>query len=79
VALRAVTRHLHGRAYLREEVAGTSFLVAPTSFFQTNVRAAATLVQHVVQAIARAGAHRVLDLYAGRGSSRCRSRAVGAR
>jgi 23S rRNA (uracil-5-)-methyltransferase RumA len=62
-----VTRHLHGRAYLREEVAGTSFLVAPTSFFQTNVRAAGTLVQLVLQAIARAGAHRVLDLYAGTG------------
>ena len=31
------TRHMTGPARLREEVGGASFLISPTSFFQTNV------------------------------------------
>jgi 23S rRNA (uracil1939-C5)-methyltransferase len=60
------TRHVHGRARLREEVEGVSFLVSPTAFFQTNVTAADWLVATVREAIGRAPVH-VLDLYAGAG------------
>jgi 23S rRNA (uracil1939-C5)-methyltransferase len=50
---------------MREEVAGASFLISPTAFFQTNVRAAETLVELALAAIP-AGVD-VLDLYAGAG------------
>jgi 23S rRNA (uracil1939-C5)-methyltransferase len=59
------TRHITGPERLREDVGGASFLISPTSFFQTNVRAAEILVQEVLAAIPRGGA--VLDLYAGTG------------
>jgi 23S rRNA (uracil1939-C5)-methyltransferase len=59
------TRHIAGPARLRENLAGASFLVSPTAFFQTNVRAAGVLVEQVLAAVP-AGA-RVLDLYAGAG------------
>ncbi len=61
------TRTLHGRARLREEVAGVSFLVSPTAFFQTNVAAAEILVGLVCGAIPDQPPARVLDLYAGAG------------
>jgi 23S rRNA (uracil1939-C5)-methyltransferase len=64
------TRRIAGSERIREEVAGTSFLISPTAFFQTNVGAAEILVGLVVEAISsRAdGAHvDVLDLYAGTG------------
>jgi 23S rRNA (uracil1939-C5)-methyltransferase len=60
------TFKLHGRSWLREEVAGLSYLVAPTAFFQTNVRAAETLVRLVLDAIPPE-TEDVLDLYAGAG------------
>lgn len=60
------TRKVHGRAYLREQVADTSFLVPPTAFFQTNVTAAETLVRLVLGAVPPEARH-VLDLYAGVG------------
>lgn len=59
------TRHIAGPERLREDVAGASFLISPTSFFQTNVRAAEILVDQVLAAIPRGAA--VLDLYAGAG------------
>jgi 23S rRNA (uracil1939-C5)-methyltransferase len=59
------TRTISGHARLRESVAGTSFLLSPTAFFQTNVRAAEVLVTLVREAVP-AGAT-VLDLYAGAG------------
>ena len=59
------TRHIAGPERLREDVGGASFLISPTSFFQTNVRAAEILVQQVLAAVP-AGAV-VLDLYAGAG------------
>ena len=59
------TRRISGPDRLREEVAGTAFLISPTSFFQTNVRAAGLLVRLVTEAIPRPS--RVLDLYAGAG------------
>lgn len=60
------TRHLSGRARVREEVGGVTFLVSPTSFFQTNVVAAAMLCDAVRAAVPDDGG-RVLDLYAGLG------------
>jgi 23S rRNA (uracil1939-C5)-methyltransferase len=59
------TRRVTGAARLREQVAGVAFLLSPTAFFQTNVRAAETLVE-LVRAAVPEGA-RVLDLYAGAG------------
>jgi 23S rRNA (uracil1939-C5)-methyltransferase len=59
------TRHIAGPERLREDIGGASFLISPTSFFQTNVRAAEILVQHVLGAV-QAGTS-VLDLYAGAG------------
>jgi 23S rRNA (uracil1939-C5)-methyltransferase len=59
------TRRIAGPERLREDVGGASFLISPTSFFQTNVRAADVLVQQVLAAVP-AGAV-VLDLYAGAG------------
>ncbi len=59
------TRRITGPARLREDVAGTSFLISPTAFFQTNVRAAEILVRLVLEAVPAKAA--VLDLYAGAG------------
>ena len=61
----AETRRISGHARLREEVDGTSFLISPDAFFQTNVDAAERLVMLVRDAVP-AGAS-VLDLYAGAG------------
>lgn len=69
------TRRIRGPERMREEVAGVSFLLSPTAFFQTNVAAADTLVGLVRDAVPAAGAafarasapRRVLDLYAGVG------------
>jgi tRNA/tmRNA/rRNA uracil-C5-methylase (TrmA/RlmC/RlmD family) len=51
---------------LREEVAGSSHLMSPTAFFQTNVAAAELLVSLVLGAMPPEPAE-VLDLYAGAG------------
>ena len=59
------TRRITGPERMRETIDGTSFLVSPTAFFQTNVRAAEILVG-LVRAEVPEGA-RVLDLYAGCG------------
>jgi 23S rRNA (uracil1939-C5)-methyltransferase len=50
---------------MREEVAGVSFVISPTAFFQTNVHAAETLVGLVLAAVPERA--RILDLYAGAG------------
>ena len=60
------TRKLAGADRLRDIVGGSSYLVSPTAFFQTNVAAAELLVSHVLEAMPKAPA-RVLDLYAGAG------------
>jgi 23S rRNA (uracil1939-C5)-methyltransferase len=59
------TRHITGPARLREDLGGASFLISPTSFFQTNVAAAEILVQQVLAAVPPGAL--VLDLYAGGG------------
>jgi 23S rRNA (uracil1939-C5)-methyltransferase len=61
----ARTRRITGRDRLREEVGDTSFLISPTAFFQTNIRAADVLVRLVLDAVPPEA--RVLDLYAGAG------------
>jgi 23S rRNA (uracil1939-C5)-methyltransferase len=59
------TRHIAGPSRIREDLAGISFLISPTAFFQTNVRAAEELVRLVLAAVPEGSA--VLDLYAGAG------------
>jgi 23S rRNA (uracil1939-C5)-methyltransferase len=59
------TRHVRGPRHLRDVVAGTTFLLSPTAFFQTNVHAAEILVRLVLEALPAGEA--VLDLYAGVG------------
>lgn len=59
------TRRIAGPARIREDLAGVSFLISPTAFFQTNVRAAEELVRLVLAAVPDGSA--VLDLYAGAG------------
>ena len=59
------TRRISGPARMREVMHGVSFVVSPTSFFQTNIGAAEILATLVLDAIP--GGARVLDLYAGAG------------
>lgn len=59
------TLRLAGRSHVREEVLGTSFLVSPNAFFQTNVGAARALVEHVMNAVGPVRG--MLDLYSGSG------------
>jgi 23S rRNA (uracil1939-C5)-methyltransferase len=59
------TQHITGTSRLREDVADAAFLISPTAFFQTNVKAAAVLVRLVLDAIPQDAS--VLDLYAGAG------------
>jgi 23S rRNA (uracil1939-C5)-methyltransferase len=59
------TIRLAGRSHVREDMLGTSFLISPTAFFQTNIRAARVLLEMVLEQAA--GARRVLDLYSGSG------------
>jgi 23S rRNA (uracil1939-C5)-methyltransferase len=61
----AGTRRLAGSDRARETVAGLSFLISPTAFFQTNIGAAELLVRLVLEAVP--SDLPVLDLYAGAG------------
>ncbi len=61
------TRHLAGAREVREHVAGVTYVISPSSFFQTNVRAARVLVDAVLESLADARFARILDLYAGVG------------
>jgi 23S rRNA (uracil1939-C5)-methyltransferase len=61
------TRRLHGLTEIREQVGGVTFLIAPTAFFQTNVRVAEEMVRHVLGALPAPRFPRVLDLYSGVG------------
>jgi 23S rRNA (uracil1939-C5)-methyltransferase len=61
------TRRLFGVGEVREQVGGILYLVSPTAFFQTNVRAAEVLVREVLDALPEARFRRVLDLYSGVG------------
>jgi 23S rRNA (uracil1939-C5)-methyltransferase len=59
------TRRITGTERLREDVSGAAFLISPTAFFQTNVKAAEILVRLVLEAVPADAT--VLDLYAGAG------------
>lgn len=59
------TRRINGTDRLREQVAGTSFLVSPTAFFQSNIGAAEVMVRLVLAHVPADAP--VLDLYAGAG------------
>jgi 23S rRNA (uracil1939-C5)-methyltransferase len=59
------TIKVDGRAHVREDMLGARFLISPTAFFQTNVRAARELLRLVLDQVGEAG--RVLDLYSGSG------------
>jgi 23S rRNA (uracil1939-C5)-methyltransferase len=59
------TRKLGGAERIRESVGGTAFLVSPTAFFQTNLRAAGEMVRLVLEHAKPARS--ALDLYAGVG------------
>jgi 23S rRNA (uracil1939-C5)-methyltransferase len=61
------TMRLAGRSHVRENVAGVSFLVSPTTFFQTNVEAAEVLLRLVFEATPNQSGQNILDLYAGSG------------
>jgi len=61
------SKRVAGPGHVRETSLGPAFLVSPTSFFQTNVAAAATLVRLVSEALPGATGLRVLDLYSGGG------------
>ena len=59
------TIKIEGRSHVKETVAGVSYLVSPTAFFQTNVGAAEQLVRLVLEEVG--SAKKVLDLYCGSG------------
>ena len=59
------TIKIDGRAQVREDVGGVSYLISPTAFFQTNPAAAAVLQRAVVDSMR--GCASVLDLYCGSG------------
>jgi 23S rRNA (uracil1939-C5)-methyltransferase len=61
------TRRLYGASEIRERVAGVTFLLAPTAFFQTNTAIAAAIVEHVLDVLPADRFPRVLDLYSGVG------------
>jgi 23S rRNA (uracil1939-C5)-methyltransferase len=61
------SRRVAGSGHVREDSLEPQFLVSPTSFFQTNVAAASSLVRLVVEALPGESGLRVLDLYSGSG------------
>jgi 23S rRNA (uracil1939-C5)-methyltransferase len=68
------TIKIEGRSHVKETVAGVSYLVSPTAFFQTNVGAAEQLVKVVLRETGMdepkgSSPHgpRILDLYCGSG------------
>jgi len=59
---------LAGRGNWRERLGETEYTVSAPSFFQVNTRAADSLVDLVMSALAPDGSDRALDLYAGAGT-----------
>jgi 23S rRNA (uracil1939-C5)-methyltransferase len=59
------TRRIAGTERLREDLSSASFLISPTAFFQTNVKAADILVRLVLDEVPDDAS--VLDVYAGAG------------
>ena len=71
------TIRIEGRSHVKEIVNGVSYLVSPTAFFQTNVGAAAAIVDIVLSEVQ--GAKTVLDLYCGSGLFSLQLAKTGAR
>ena len=71
------TIKIEGRSHVKEIVGGVSYLVSPTAFFQTNVRAAAAIVKIVLDEIDKPT--QVLDLYCGTGLFSLQLAKAGAR
>lgn len=63
------TIRIAGRSHVREDHTGASFLISPTTFFQTNPEGARLLVDEVMAAAerGRTAPGMVLDLYSGSG------------
>lgn len=61
------TTHVSGRPFITERLAGLSYRISPTSFFQTSPRIAEQLVQHVADWLQPARDDDVLDLFCGVG------------
>jgi len=61
------TIKLDGQAHVREQIAGVSFLVSPTAFFQTNAIVASTLVDLVLAHAPATPPLHIADLYSGSG------------
>jgi 23S rRNA (uracil1939-C5)-methyltransferase len=59
---------LGGRDHIRERVAGLTFQVSASSFFQTNTRQAERLFDLVVESAGLTGTETVYDLYSGTGA-----------
>lgn len=62
------TTVLHGEGFIRERLAGFTFRISPTSFFQTNPRQAERLYDLVVEYADLLRGERALDLYCGTGA-----------
>lgn len=60
-------RTLFGPGFISESLGGLTFRIGPTAFFQTHTAVAEVLFRRVLEAIARSGAARPLELYAGSG------------
>ncbi|MCU0862577.1 MAG: 23S rRNA (uracil(1939)-C(5))-methyltransferase RlmD [Planctomycetes bacterium] len=61
------TRHLSGRSYIEEPLAGLRFRISPTVFFQTSPRMAEQLIEHVLDWLQPRATDDVADLYCGTG------------
>ena len=61
------TELLDGRPFVFEHLAGCTYRIAPTTFFQTSPRMAEQLIEHVVEWLAPTPADDVGDLYCGGG------------
>lgn len=68
-----------GVGELHDELAGVTFSLSPTSFFQVNVPQAARLAELALAALAPAPGARLLDLYSGVGAFALPMAAAGAR
>jgi 23S rRNA (uracil1939-C5)-methyltransferase len=61
------TLRIDGRAQVRERIGEVSYLVSPTAFFQTNVTAAAAIIDIVLSHAPAQPALQIADLYSGSG------------
>jgi 23S rRNA (uracil1939-C5)-methyltransferase len=71
------TIKIEGRSHVKQVVGGVLYLVSPTAFFQTNVGAAAAIVDLVLEEVGAAKS--VLDLYCGTGLFSLQLAKAGAR